>query len=703
MRHLDDEEHLPFRALASLPKTSFLNFCQFSKKKKACLIKKNMYKPWQSRCAYPYSPCAPLGPCGRPCPCPCPCPTGQTGSCPTGQTGPAVPNITVGTPNCPGAIVLYGSESIQQSGSGASQQPASLVVGAPGASLPASAVVYGDLAVSPGPTGTSGSLVVDGDITATTGNFLGGGGAPTLSVGGTLVVTPEPVPSLSAASLCSCPSCQAAFMAAAPGASLLVGSATDAAPASVELWGNTVVAFPTSYTGGTGAAPLLTVLGDAIFTGSITAAGGFTGGSTGGLAISTLIVGSPTGPTGSTQLYGTTLISSGTGAGQVQVLPTSARLSGPVVGVSGTSIAVLECVQPDGSDQNAILAAPAGISIACTAPAANFSVSAPSASIGTPLGESTLDLTTGGASLLSTAGTVTLNANNINVQGLNTGGNGITLTAQSQQVNAENWTLNNATGDYNAQMLAGTQWRIQAGAPTSLLMRPSGSSWTSPGIDMSAQNQVVIDVPRTPPTGGFTGGYTSNQLYARNDNNGWNFQSREQWNAYIDDGNNTSNIQVNAGGINLTATGTGSSANFSIGNNQARFRMDNGGNYIAHFNATGGQNASLSVNGNGPTLQANAPGSNIRLTTFNPTGGNSAQLSMETTTGNIFLSGGPGGNLYLGFSGSTGSTSSYTVLPNNQPRADPQEGLIQFGTDNNLYFYKGGVWQQVTATGATPP
>ena len=588
---------------------------------------------------------------------------------------------------------MNGVETILEAGTGSSLVAAQLTVGGSGSTLPAQVTVFGD-------------------ITANTAHLLGSAGETTLSVAGGLVITPDLLTApLSSGPFCNCASCQAALRLTAPAASLKVGSADDAAPASVELWGNTVVAFPTSYTGGTGAAPLLTILGDATFTGTITAAGGFTGGSTGGaLTIDSLIVGSPTGPTGSSALYGTTLISSGTGGGQVEVLPTSANIKGPVVGVSGTSIAILQCVQPDGSDQNAVLAAPGGIAISCNAPAANFSASAPSASIGTPLGESVLDLTTAGASLLSTAGTVTLDANNVEITGregsvyVPGGPNGITLTANAHAVNAEVWTLSNSTGDYNAQMIAGAQWRIQAGAPTSLLMQPSGSSWTSPGIGLSAQNQVVIDVPRTPPTGGFTGGYTSNQLYARNDTAGWNFQSREQFNVNINDGFNSSGVGVNAGGISLTAAATGSSANFSIGNNQARFRMDSGGNFLTHYNASGGQNATLAVNGNGPTLQANAPGSMIKLTTFNATGGNSAALQMEATTGNVFFNGGPGGYMYLGLAGSTGSTSSYTVLFSGQPRANPTEGLIQFGTDNLLYYYKAGNWQQVsTIASAGPP
>ena len=94
----------------------------------------------------------------------------------------------------------------------------------------------------------------------------------------------------------------------------------------------------------------------------------------------------------------------------------------------------------------------------------------------------------------------------------------------------------------------------------------------------------------------------------------------------------------------------------------------------------------------------------IKLTTFNATGGNSAALQMEATTGNVFFNGGPGGYMYLGLAGSTGSTSSYTVLFSGQPRANPTEGLIQFGTDNLLYYYKAGNWQQVsTIASAGPP
>lgn len=35
--------------------------------------------------------------------------------------------------------------------------------------------------------------------------------------------------------------------------------------------------------------------------------------------------------------------------------------------------------------------------------------------------------------------------------------------------------------------------------------------------------------------------------------------------------------------------------------------------------------------------------------------------------------------------------------------APPTEGLIQFGSDNNLYFYKGGAWNKISTTAAAPP
>ena len=593
----------------------------------------------------------------------------------------------MGLPTVPGFLTVNGVETILESGTGSSLVAAQLTVGASGSTLP-------------------GQVTVFGDITANTAHLLGSASDTTLSVAGSLVITPDLLTaplSNSSGPYCACASCRAALAAAAPAASLKVGSAADAAPASVELWGNTVVAFPTGYTGGTGAAPLLSILGDAVFSGTITAAGGFTGGATGGgLVLSTLTVGSPTGPTGSSTLYGTTLLSAGTGGGQLQVLPTSANLSGPVVGVSGTSIAILQCAQPDGSDQNAVLAAPGGISIACNAPAANFSASAPSASIGTPLGESVLDLTTAGAQLLCPTGSVSISSNVVTINGTNTSGNGLVINAPFQKVNSENWAVSNATGDYYAQMLTGSQWKLQAGTPTFLQMQPSGCTWNSPGVNIDAASQLILNVPRTPPTGGFTGGYTSNQLYARNDTAGWNFQSRESFNVNIADNSNNSGLGVSAAGISLSAAATGSSANFSFGSNQARMRMDNGGNYLSHYNATGGNDTSLSMNSTGVFLQSYTPGSMIKLQTFAPNGATTGSLQMEAG-GNLYLSGGAGGYMTMGLLGATNALSNYFKLVTNQPRAVAAEGLIQFGTDGNLWFFVNGYWNKVTATGGAGP
>jgi len=132
--------------------------------------------------------------------------------------------------------------------------------------------------------------------------------------------------------------------------------------------------------------------------------------------------------------------------------------------------------------------------------------------------------------------------------------------------------------------------------------------------------------------------------------------------------------------------------------------MDSGGNYLGHYNATGGNDTSLSMNVNGVTLQSYSPSSKIQLLTYSALGGNSATLTLEASTGNGFLYGGPPGNMYLGLAGPDGGSSSYTVLVNNQPRAPtPQEGTIQFGKDNLFYYYKAGGWKQILSTGSSGP
>lgn len=672
--------------------------------------------------------------------------------------------MTVGLPTCPGSLTVNGIEQILEAGCGNSLVPATLTVGASGSTLPAQGTVYGNFAVVPGPTGSTASLLVEGDIAAVNAT-LQGGSPSTLTVDGSVIIGQGSPPVLSsAAPACACASCRAALQASAVApATLQVGSATDAAPADVQLWGNTIVAFPSSYTGGTGSPPLLTVLGDATIAGTLTASSFSTG--TGGIVLP-LIVG-PTTITGgltvdrltttlSANINAASALSTGssssvtvapdavtvsvpftsggaTGANSVTLLPTSIGITAPLVAASATDLAILQCVQPGGLNQNTIQAGVNGLYLAATSPGSTAVVSAGAVSVGTPLSEAQLQLNTSGANLNSLAGTVTLDARQVNVTGRTTGGNGIVLTASNQAVNAQVWTLANATNDYYAQMFGGSQWKIQAGgltgySPTSLQMQPSGSTWTSPGVGISAEAQYTVDVPRT----GVTGGYTSNSQFARNDTAGWNFQTRDSFNVNLNDGSNTSGFGVNAGGWGLSSDATGSSGTlYAAGNsvNKSQLRLIQGGAEATVFGTsgvTGGNRLSVMSLGGDAILQSFSPGSRAlisaqgsgsrvflesyldlagtRGSALNLYSSGEAYLQSLATGGFVNISGGPGGYILVGEGGATDTTSSYFRLANSQPRdTTPANGEIQFGSDGALYFFNAGAWAKVSTTAAAPP